>query len=120
MALVGSIAAMSCPIPNINGKFSPTTLQNHFDSHGAALGAKTPEEYQSMAAEFLQKPHADSGLEQFIRPSSGDITRFDPQTGAFGVIGKDGIIRTYFIPTPEMNGGMTPYQYWLDQIRRWS
>ncbi len=53
-----------------------------------------------MADNFLtgRKP---PGVLQRVRSSNGDIIRFDPATGAYGTVSRDGTIRTFFKPGPK-------------------
>jgi len=63
-------------------------------------GADLPEftslaEYRQAARRFFSGP--GDGLQQGVR-ANGDIVRFNPKTGHFGVMSQDGVIRTFFRP----------------------
>lgn len=69
-------------------------------------------EYIDAARSFLSGPAAD-GVMQVIR-ASGDLVRFDPSTGYFGVLSSDQVIRTFFRPD---GNEAQQLQYFLEQIR---
>jgi pyocin large subunit-like protein len=73
-------------------------LNRHFTEHGAEFGAATAQEYQLMADAFLLGPRSPSTL-QCIR-TRGDLIRFDPTTGAYGVLDSSNVVRTFFKPIP--------------------
>jgi hypothetical protein len=66
------------------GPFDPALLQQHFNDHGGDFGAKTPQQYQQEAEDFLSGD-PPSGTFQVTR-SNGDTIRFDPFTGYYGVV----------------------------------
>ena len=75
-------------------------------------GADLPEfssfrEYRSAARSFFSGGPG-KGVEQGAR-ANGDMIRFHPSTGHFGVMSPDGIIRTFFRPD-------NPQQYFLNQF----
>ena len=77
------------------GKFADDKLADHFARHGSDFGAKTQVEYEKMASSFLTKKRSEEILEK-VRPNSGDILRYNPNTNEFGVLSKEGVIRTYY------------------------
>ena len=95
--------------------FDPSELLDHFDRHGAEVGAASPEEYQWKADTFLGRP-----LEPPIREckrNNGDRVRFDPRTDEFGILSAHDVIRTYFTPKPRASGRRGKLQYFLRQCR---
>ncbi len=72
-------------------------LTDHFQKHGADFSSNSPAHYESQASAFLTGTRRTGVLEK-VRPN-GDLVRYDPNTNEFGVISKDGTIRTYFMPT---------------------
>ncbi|GHU15453.1 hypothetical protein AGMMS50225_28710 [Betaproteobacteria bacterium] len=72
------------------------TLADHFARHGADFGAKTADEYASMASRFFQESQT-AKLPTKI-DSQGVIRVFDPTTGSFGAFNPNGTTRTFFKP----------------------
>jgi RHS repeat-associated protein len=67
----------------------------HFEKHGAEVGAKTAVEYLRGANALIR---GGKGVETFVR-SGGDKLFYREATNEFGVLAKDGkTIRTYFKP----------------------
>ena len=54
-----------------------------------------------MADRFLTDPRPEGVLER-VRPN-GDVVRFDPSTDTFGVVSRDGTIRTFYRPDPAVH-----------------
>lgn len=77
---------------------SVSQLREHFTEHGDDLGASNAEAYERLADEFLggEKP---SDVSECTR-TCGHIIRYDPNTDIFGILDRDGIIRTCFKPIP--------------------
>lgn len=88
-------------------------LLDHFNRHGSDFNASTPEEYQRMASQFLTGT-PEAGVLEKTR-SNGDIVRFNPATDEFGVLSKDGIIRTYYKPDPSVHGYPSNLDYYNAQ-----
>jgi pyocin large subunit-like protein len=74
-------------LPNTKGFASPAHLLSHFGDHASDFSVKTVKEYEELANNMHECPR-----------KQGDKVRFDKKTNEFGVIGKNGVIRTYFIP----------------------
>ena len=72
------------------------TLADHFGRHGVDFGAKTADEYASMASRFLQESQAAKLPTKIDR--QGVIRVFDPKTGTFGSFNPNGTTRTFFKP----------------------
>ena len=68
---------------------------------------------QQMANKFLtgEKP---SGILEKVRPN-GDVGTYNPVTEEFGVITKDGKIRTYYRPNPAIHGKQNNLEYFNEQ-----
>jgi pyocin large subunit-like protein len=81
---------------NTKGFANHFELLSHFGDHAADFSVSTMEEYEDLADHFLSKPSTPDMHE--CPRSKGDRVRFDKITQEYGVLGKDGVIRTYFIP----------------------
>lgn len=64
-------------------------------------------EYRSTARSFMSGGAGEDVLEGFRL--NGDILRFDPTTQYFGVMSREGIIRTFFRPESQ--------NYFYEQFR---
>jgi hypothetical protein len=102
---LGTLAAMSViggVVGGVGGKgvkfADQSRLVAHYKNHGSDFGAKSASDYERMANKFLTGPKPN-GVLQKTRPN-GDIVRFDPATGDFGVVTSNGTIRTYYKPAP--------------------
>jgi len=78
--------------------FDPVLLPDHFQWHGADFAVGSKEEYENLADTFLGGPKAPTAEE--CNRLGGDVVRYDPMTEEFGVLGTDGVIRTYYKPVP--------------------
>lgn len=67
-------------------------LTDHFVRHGADFGAKTAAAYQRQASRFLTGSPGKSVLQK--TRANGDVVRYNPKTDQFGVIAKNGNLRT--------------------------
>ena len=85
-------------MPNTNGFENALKRLEHFMDHGRDFGNCTIAEYEQMADVFLTEPLRSGVLE--CHRKSGARLRYDQTTGAFGILDKDAIIRTYFKPIP--------------------
>jgi len=92
---------------------SQEKLIDHFKRHGSDFGAKSPAEYEQQASAFLTGPLPTGAFEK-TRPN-GDLVRYNPATEEFGVLSKDGVIRTYFKPDPAIHGYPTNLDYYNAQ-----
>ena len=88
-------------------------LLDHFKRHGSDFGSKIASEYEKQASKFLSGKKPPNVLEK-IR-SNGDIVRYNPTTDEFGVISKDGTLKTYFKPDPSVHGKQTNLDYFNSQ-----
>lgn len=66
--------------------------------HGVEFGAITAQDYEQMAYIFLKSPQSPSVLQCTRR--KGDLVRFDPTSGTYGVLDHNNIVRTFFKPIP--------------------
>ena len=73
-------------------------LRRHFSEHGHDFEAATADEYEQMADLFLGGNKPEEVYE--CARNSGVRLRYDPASEAFGVLGSQGIIGTYFKPVP--------------------
>lgn len=101
------------PPKGTGAKFKEAKLKSHFEDHGEDFGAKTPEEYQQQADNFLTSPKKQGVLQK--TRANGDIVRYNPKTEEFGVVSKDGAIRTYYEPDPSIHGYPTNLDYFNAQ-----
>ncbi|WP_309930729.1 RHS repeat-associated core domain-containing protein, partial [Arthrobacter sp. 1088] len=109
----GALSAFPLRHPQYTAKFGGESyLADHFARHGSALGATSAAGYEKMAAEFLQGPISPSTIEK-VR-TNGDIVRFNSSTQEFGILSKDGVVRTYYVPDPTKTG-MSNLEYFLKE-----
>jgi len=88
-------------------------LQDHYVRHGNDFGAKNAKQYQYQADKFLTSPRGSNTLEK--TRLNGDIVRYNTKTQEFGVISKNGNIRTYYKPNPSVHGKPTNLDYFNAQ-----
>jgi pyocin large subunit-like protein len=93
--------------------FDPWLLGDHFTKHAADFGATSEAAYEAMADTFLGSPLAPPTRE-CIRGISKDIVRYNPVTNEFGVLARNGMIRTYYKPNPR---NKVKYPTGLDYFR---
>lgn len=93
-------------MPSVSGFETPKKLTRHFLEHGAEFAAATEGDYEALAIKFLSAPFSLDVLEG-IR-SDGALIRYCPATEEFGVLRTDGVIKTYFKPTPDPLGILGP------------
>ncbi|MFA7238004.1 MAG: RHS repeat-associated core domain-containing protein [Phycisphaeraceae bacterium] len=108
--------AKACPtaVKGTGAKFADNAkLDDHFQRHGADFGAKTAAEYQGKADTFLTGSRGQGVLEK-VRPN-GDVIRYNPATEEFGVVSKNGAIRTYYRPDPKVHGKPSNLDYFNGQ-----
>lgn len=96
--------------------FDPAELPDHFTKHGAEFGAATAQIYEQMADIFFGGP-TPATTHECVR-SRGDVVRYDTGTDEFGVVDRNGIIRTYFKPDPRRHHKPTNYDYFLAECQR--
>ncbi len=92
---------------------SPAKLEDHFNRHGDDFGAQSAQEYQQQADNYLTGPLKNGALEKVRQ--NGDVVRYNPSTGEFGVVSANGVIRTYYRPDPVMHGYPTNEDYFNAQ-----
>ena len=78
--------------------FDPVFLADHFQRHGQDFGAGTAQIYEAMADTFLGES-LGSTTQECIR-TTGDILRYDSVSDEFGILAANGVIRTYYKPSP--------------------
>lgn len=84
----------------INGFVSAARLTDHFERHGADLGAIDEADYLRKAKIFLERDISGTEVEECFR-TQGDLVRYNPVTEEFGVADVAGVIRTYYKPVPQ-------------------
>lgn len=84
-------------------------MTDHFNKHGADFGATSEEMYQQQATDFLSGTSDDSAMQ--LTHTNGDVVRWNPSTGEFGVLSSTGTIRTYY----SIGGRADPAAYFLRQ-----
>ena len=110
----GRAAGTGGPSPTSKRDFADDKLrQRHFRDHGSNVGAASEKEYLNLANKFFDQPSGGNLLE--IIRSNGDVVRFNKITDEFGVLRKDGVIRTYFKPDPRIHGFPTNLDYFRAQ-----
>jgi hypothetical protein len=98
----------STPAP----RFASERLSEHFSDHGSDFGATTEAEYEQQAAQFLTDDNPQ--ILEFTRTKGYrqvDTVRFNPATDEFGAVTRDGTIRTYYRPNPEIHRFPTNLDY---------
>lgn len=97
--------------------FDPALLGDHFARHGVDFGARTEEEYEAMADKFLGGP-LSIGTRQCVTSTNGDLIRYNFLTEEFGVLSKDGVIRTYMKPKPSAHRRRTNNVYFEERCKK--
>lgn len=93
-------------------------LDQHFFDHGPEFGSITKAQYLSLAVQFLTSVPPSLGTKECTR-GRGDIVRFNPLTGEFGVVAVNGTIRTYFKPNPALHGLVDNEAYFRRECTKW-
>ncbi len=84
--------------------------KDHFKDHRKEFGVHTERQYEQRAAHFMGGT-TPKGVWQGTRPQSKDVVRYNPKTHEFGVISKDGHIRTYHKADPKTHKMGTNARY---------
>lgn len=80
--------------------FRRAYLRNeHFDKHGAEVGAIDEEDYERLADEFLGGPLLDT-MNECIRRIDNYRIRWDRRSNLFGVLSGDSYILTFYLADP--------------------
>ena len=109
----GSRVADDVPI-GTGAKFgNQSRLEDHYERHGADFGATDAVDYERRADGFLTGQRNSDTLER-VR-ENGDVVRYNPNTDEFGVVSKDGVLRTYFKPDPSVHGRPSNLDYFNEQ-----
>ncbi len=80
-------------VPTANAWANADSLAEHFEVHGAALGAVDADDYAEMASGFFQ--HAIKGGVQIKIDEEGIIRIYDPDARIFGAYNPNGTARTF-------------------------
>jgi pyocin large subunit-like protein len=75
----------------------------HYNDHGAAVGAANANQYEAMADRFIGFNPLPRFHLQSKRPREEDLIRYNPMTNEFGIMDKNGYIRTYFKPNTSLH-----------------
>lgn len=73
------------------------TLAKHFQDHGKDFGARSADEYASMASDFLVRSQKEKLSTKIA--SDGVIRVYEPKSNTFGSYNPDGTTRTFYKPT---------------------
>jgi hypothetical protein len=96
-------------------KSNPKNAYKHFNKHKNEFpDIKNAKEYVESAKKFMTDPPA--GTYTRVREPGGDILRYDPKSGALGIMTKDGVMKTMFKPDPakvQQNGYKDVWDYFL-------
>jgi len=97
-------------VPFTRGFIDDVELEVHFSEHGARMGVATKEEYLLLADTFLGGPRRPT-THQCIRPGKRDLIRYDEATQEYGVLSKNGGIRSYYLADPDIHDYDTNLDY---------
>ena len=97
-------------MPFTQGFIDNVELEVHFSYHGTTVGATTQDEYLLLADSFLGGPLRPSTY-QCVRSGKNDLIRYDLETDEYGVLSRDGYIRSYYIADPEIHDFPTNFDY---------
>ena len=93
-----------------------TGVQNalgHWGKHGADFpDLQNSKQYVDRAYDFMTSP--DPAIQEKIR-ANGDFVRYNARTEEFGVMTRDGVMRTYYKPDPAVYGLPTNQDYFNAQ-----
>lgn len=93
-----------------------TGVQNalgHWGKHGADFpDLQNSKQYVDRAYDFMTSP--DPAIQEKIR-ANGDFVRYNAGTDEFGVMTRDGVMRTYYKPDPAVHGLPTNQDYFNAQ-----
>ena len=103
-------------MPYTLGFASAAHCQRHFLDHGRDFGAQSVIEYLEMADRFLGVA-ADAGIFECQR-KDGCILRYGKITGEFGILSRDRVIKTYFIPCEPYLKGRSPLDYFREECKK--
>jgi pyocin large subunit-like protein len=92
--------------------FDPLLLPDHFARHGAGVGAASAVEYEEKADSFLGGPLDAHSL--VGQDTQGDMVRYNSATREFGVMSRDGVIRTYY----RIPAGKDGMKYYIERLKR--
>ena len=91
--------------------------RRHFYDHRNDFPAVTTElEYETLADIFLGSVLGVDSLQ--CARKNGDAVRLNMVTNEFGIVTKNGYIRTYFKPSEPFLAGRTPLQYFNDECAK--
>ena len=89
-------------------EFNPETVADHFSRHGKVLGAKSQQDYNRLALEFLQ-----SLDDKEVIIDSGGVRRvYSEKENLFAAVYPDGTVSTFFKPRQGR-------KYWEAQVKKY-
>jgi filamentous hemagglutinin len=90
---------------------------NHFQLHGNEFNPMfaSAAEYEAAAIAFLTGPLA--GSMECVR-RNGDTIRFDPATDEFAICDRDGVLKTYYKPSPSIHKQKDNTTYFRGQCKK--
>jgi filamentous hemagglutinin len=86
------------------GFATPLDLTEHFGDHAMDFGVTSEVDYQRLADEFCGLMPRPTNVLECTRKKSGDIVRYNPVTNEFGVMTRNGVIKTYYKPDIAIHG----------------
>jgi filamentous hemagglutinin len=104
-------------VPYTLGFESQAKLIRHFIKHGQEFSVITEAEYEKLADAFLGGPQ-DADTLECRRRSDGAILRYNPVTNEYGVLRRDGVMKTYFKPDVARHGKPTNLDYFLEECAK--
>ena len=108
----------SYTVARSKAKFASTARRDsHFRDHGRDFASPSAKAYEQRAAQFMGG-RTRAGVWQGTRPESRDVVRYDPKTREFGVISRDGKIRTYYRLSQNKNGERYFENAWRNEPRQ--
>jgi hypothetical protein len=106
-----------------NGKYDKwgdrSTLDDHFDRHGAGVGANSEGEYVEMSQQFQGERFNDGIRSKTDR--YGNVRIWDTRTNRFGSYNSDGTTRTFLTADLDFlrSEGYTSYKDWWNAQPGW-
>jgi pyocin large subunit-like protein len=106
-------------VPTVVGGFTDAEeKENHFLDHWREFNPRfvSADAYEAAAVQFLTKTRTTTILECVRR--NGDIIRFDQTSDEFAICSHDGILKTYYKPTPLWHQRNSNLLYFWEQCAR--
>ena len=102
----------------VTGFVDEEEKENHFLDHWHEFTPELPsaDAYEAAAIQFLTKARTATIFECLRR--NGDVIRFDQTTDEFAICSRDGILKTYYKPTPQWHRRGSNLAYFWEQCAR--